>query len=313
MDKEPTLTELSQGIYRRGSPSPLVRSLGNPHLDIRRLRQALYSRKNIIGSVIEIFPIWSEKDNQVKWTEDTVTPDKSLDDLLDYPEKAMEVLFPKSSLLRPDGVSKFDWQNHLYAIHSIVYELCALANRNGTNFLKMFEPKLIEFQSISKAPKQGVIKDRPSKTPKDLPSKTPKDLPSKTPKDLPSKTSKELPSKPTKDLPSKTPKDLPSKTSKDLPSKTSEDLPLAYKFTCKYCKGIKEISGKEVLFYQKKGFQMPKQCKACKQANSKKKLSKPIPNTLKYPVIYSSNTGSDDTLRVLDKMTKNLVYEKSFS
>mgnify|MGYP001335462697 FL=1 len=251
MDKDPTLLELSQGIYRRGAPSPLVKLLGNPHVVARPLRQALYSRKNISGPVTEIFPVWDGKDNKVIWTEDKVTADKSLDELLDFPEKAMEVLFPKSSLVKPAEVSDLKWQNHLYAIHSVVYELCALGNRNGANFLQMFKAKIMEFQSLS----EGIAKDPHFKISKERDSKRQRKSFTKS----------------SKEQHSELPKEKPSKSPEDQLSKKRVELPPAYKYECRYCKEMKELSGKEVLYYQTKGFQMPKQCKACKQTHAKKK------------------------------------------
>eukprot|EP00199_Chlamydomonas_sp_CCMP681_P002573 CAMPEP_0119105494 /NCGR_PEP_ID=MMETSP1180-20130426/3434_1 /TAXON_ID=3052 ORGANISM="Chlamydomonas cf sp, Strain CCMP681" /NCGR_SAMPLE_ID=MMETSP1180 /ASSEMBLY_ACC=CAM_ASM_000741 /LENGTH=326 /DNA_ID=CAMNT_0007090545 /DNA_START=1 /DNA_END=978 /DNA_ORIENTATION=+ len=125
------LTEIQQGImqYMRGAPSPLVRKLGNPHVTVRSLRQALYSRMGVTELVVEKFPVWSEENQQVEWTEESVGPDPTLAHLLDHPQQAVAHIFPEalSPNQKPPGVQNVQWLNHVYAMHAVVFELCCLS------------------------------------------------------------------------------------------------------------------------------------------------------------------------------------------
>ena len=200
--KDLALVELSQNIYRRGAPSPLVRRLGNPHLNARSLRAALYSRKGVIGAIKEIFPVWGT--DKTVWSEEDVGPDSMLDHLLDNPKEALEFLFPKSSLIKPAEVSGLDWQNHLYALHAIVYEICALGSKDEKSLLEVLRPAIVEFTMNNELEKAIV----------------------------------EAP---------------------------------AYEAPCKFCKITIKLTREELKFYKEKGFSMPKQCKACKNSNLKKR------------------------------------------
>ncbi|KAI8817740.1 uncharacterized protein EV422DRAFT_508808 [Fimicolochytrium jonesii] len=127
----PTLTEMRGGIYRRGAPSALVRKLGNPHIALRPLRQALYHRLGFTHPVKEIFPIWDTHTERVEWPEAQVyaDPNPKWDALLDDHIAAFETLFPdeKRQMDPPyDDISPRDWHNHLFALWSLVCEVCAL-------------------------------------------------------------------------------------------------------------------------------------------------------------------------------------------
>ncbi|KAK5827716.1 hypothetical protein F5H01DRAFT_332115 [Linnemannia elongata] len=113
-------------FYLRGSPSPLTRDCGNLHITVRSLRQAYYASLGIKTAVREEFPTYrtSDDDEGVVWLVEDVLPSDEYHDLLKSPEKAYEHYFGK--LVRPDGVSNRDWDNHVYASYSVVFELCAL-------------------------------------------------------------------------------------------------------------------------------------------------------------------------------------------
>ncbi|KAF9945818.1 hypothetical protein BGZ65_010326, partial [Modicella reniformis] len=86
-------------------------------------------------TVREEFPTYRTSDNDegVVWLEEYVLPSDEYHDLLKNPEKAYEHYF--GSLVRPDGVSNRDWDNHVYASYSVVFELCAL--HLGTSLFEM--------------------------------------------------------------------------------------------------------------------------------------------------------------------------------
>ncbi|KAI8918998.1 hypothetical protein DFJ77DRAFT_507846 [Powellomyces hirtus] len=127
LERDFQLCEMRNGKYIRGAPSALVKKLGNLHIPVRPLRQALYKR---LGQdhVLETFPTWSTPDDQVVWDETLVAADDAWDADLDRPREAVEKLFPAASLIKPDDVTGREWENHCYALHAVVFEICVLAN-----------------------------------------------------------------------------------------------------------------------------------------------------------------------------------------
>ena len=118
---------LKSQTYVRGAPSPLVKLRGNPHLQVRPLRQAAYARWAIQADIKEEFPVWCKEKKKVKWDKATVRGDSSdplMDALLSDPEKAVEHFFPEVSTKPPEGVGHKEWNKHLFAVHSVVYEIC---------------------------------------------------------------------------------------------------------------------------------------------------------------------------------------------
>lgn len=85
-------------LYLRGTPSPLTRYFGNFHksmvyffystknlyfpIEVRLLRQALYSKLEIKDGICEEFPDWNEKDQKVYWVKDIVLADPAMVHLL---------------------------------------------------------------------------------------------------------------------------------------------------------------------------------------------------------------------------------------
>ena len=119
-------------IYKRGDGTPLVKRIENPHLVLRPLRQALYSRLGI-SSVIEILPIW--KDSKVSWVRVEVEKDSRFDTLLDKPYEAYTVFFPKRPR-KPGYASDRDWSKHLFSSFSMTMEICCFAKDGGQSFFE---------------------------------------------------------------------------------------------------------------------------------------------------------------------------------
>ncbi|KAL6057025.1 RNase NYN domain-containing protein [Balamuthia mandrillaris] len=131
--------QIKEGIiYERGSPSPLTRHFGNLHLTVRPLRQAVYHRLRITGTVHEIIPEWDELKGTVRWTDDHVEPDPGLAHLLDgAPSDAIAYLFPDLADASPGQCAAAHkdippklMYNHLWAIRAVVYELLVIASRD---------------------------------------------------------------------------------------------------------------------------------------------------------------------------------------
>ena len=110
--------------YMRGSPSPLTRDLGNLHLIVRPLRQAIYHIQNQ-SPVKEIFPVWDEVKQCAMWDESQVNGDDKLLSLLkEEPMTILHYFFP--NLDRPEAFSEAVWHNLLWAVQAIVFELITL-------------------------------------------------------------------------------------------------------------------------------------------------------------------------------------------
>ena len=123
-------------IYKRGTGSPLIKELGNPHIIIRPLRQALYARLGITEPIKEIFPVWRE--HQVDFVCDLVGPDSSYDFLLDKPTEALA----KFTTVKPETVQLKQWEKHLFCMKSVVFEVCHWAGRTGMGFCDLMKSTL---------------------------------------------------------------------------------------------------------------------------------------------------------------------------
>jgi hypothetical protein len=120
------------------SPSPLLKQLGNPFVETRCLRQALYSQYGIV-SVTEVIPIWS--DGNVQWLSEVVYPDAKHIHLLTEPELAMRTILAKY-LLRPHGIDNKVWSHHLFGVYSTLYECTAAFT--STSLLSLLRPLALE-------------------------------------------------------------------------------------------------------------------------------------------------------------------------
>ena len=116
----------------RGSPSPLTKLLGNPHVapGLRQLRAALYSLLRL--------PVrresWPERDNvtqTVVWTDLDADElrDRKWVNLLLSPREALTAVFPNANVCGPPSEATVaQWENHCFAQRVLVYELCAFAD-----------------------------------------------------------------------------------------------------------------------------------------------------------------------------------------
>ncbi|KAJ3047648.1 transcriptional repressor [Rhizophlyctis rosea] len=100
-DHDPELASLEECTYMRGVPSPSARILGNLHIPARPLRLAL-----------------------VVWEIENVLADDSWDNYLGKPEEAVVRLFGDLARERLEGITDLSWQNHLFAMHAVVSEIC---------------------------------------------------------------------------------------------------------------------------------------------------------------------------------------------
>jgi hypothetical protein len=137
-----------EGVYLRGVPSPLVRALkASPHGVVAPLRHALYAHLKKEGPLVEEWPEWDEKANDVRWCRyEDVMPSKDMHmrNLLQQPDEAMRELFPQESAspLRVPAnlrgkVTVRDWHKHAFCVRSVVYELCTMANPDGPRLLDL--------------------------------------------------------------------------------------------------------------------------------------------------------------------------------
>eukprot|EP00834_Sanchytrium_tribonematis_P005895 NODE_391_length_8148_cov_0.393838.p2 type:complete len:333 gc:universal NODE_391_length_8148_cov_0.393838:5036-4038(-) len=133
-EKVPKVVELVQHCeYRRGTGSPLAKKLGNPHLQVRPLRQALYYRLGIKAAVLETLPVW--RNNGVIWTEEKILADEKLDPLLDDPKSVINWMSPFP--IQPRNVSDKDWNKHLFCLKTIALEYCVMANPEKFSLLEL--------------------------------------------------------------------------------------------------------------------------------------------------------------------------------
>lgn len=97
----PFLTTLLRlHLYRRGTPTPLVRALGrNPHATARPLRRALYARvlPPSAASIREVFPTWDSTRGCVEWTDEQVAPFSQSADAADHRKWTALLLGPPSA------------------------------------------------------------------------------------------------------------------------------------------------------------------------------------------------------------------------
>jgi DNA-directed RNA polymerase subunit RPC12/RpoP len=120
------------------SPTPLLKLLGNPFMETRCLRQALYAQYQIV-SVTEVIPIWSN--DNVEWSTEVVYPDVKHLHLLAEPELALRTILAKY-MIRPNHVDDKEWSHHLFGVYSTVYECTAAST--STSLLSLLRPLAIQ-------------------------------------------------------------------------------------------------------------------------------------------------------------------------
>lgn len=146
----PDLADLYKGYYREGPNTPLIKLMGNPILAARPLRQAMYHRLRLglEDGITEIIPSWVDGD--VSWSLDVVHPDSTMDNYLDQPKLAANLLFKDHHFVRPADVSDSAWNFHVNACYSIVCNLCAMCSGGRESLLSLLSSLSEEFLQIDK-------------------------------------------------------------------------------------------------------------------------------------------------------------------
>jgi len=152
--KEPLFTVRRDQVYRRGVPSPLIKTLGyNPYIVIRPLRQVLYHELFANGSgrtdvesaseMIESFPMWNNVTNQAEFvTTNVPIPPKRDEELFNLatkdPKRTFERFFSDLLMetMKPRDVSDEDWKNHRFACIGVVVEICCSFPGNNIFYLE---------------------------------------------------------------------------------------------------------------------------------------------------------------------------------
>lgn len=127
------VTQITGGIYKRGTPSPLMRKLNmSPHRILAPLRRAAFHLQGIEGPITETYPEWDEENKTVAWYyEQNIYPlkDDFYQNLLVYPAEAMKHFFPQecSEYNNQLGFSRIEWDKHVFCVQSLVYEIISIA------------------------------------------------------------------------------------------------------------------------------------------------------------------------------------------
>ncbi len=143
--KEPPATKscvnhITEGVYKRGVPSPLLRKLSiSPHAMLAPLRHCAFAISGVVGPIAEIFPEWNEETKTVSWSEKSgIIPvvREDLVHLLENPDKAFVHFFPdESSNKIIKKVDSKEWRKHVFCVRSLIYEICIMAQLVGDKCL----------------------------------------------------------------------------------------------------------------------------------------------------------------------------------
>jgi len=139
--------------YSRGSPTPLLKFVENPHITVRPLRKALYSRLGIQGIVKEEMPCWNGEFEEVEWVIEDVEADDCHDGLLDHPMEALITLFPNTDSLYNLAlkVPERKFKDHIFSLCTVTFELCAIATGLNLHFLlKTHQQEIRSFYGIGR-------------------------------------------------------------------------------------------------------------------------------------------------------------------
>lgn len=177
-----TINHISDGRYKRGSPSPLVRALNiSPLATIAPLRRASFVALGIKGPITEIFPEWNEETKQVVWSVSSdIYPETDAQTfaLLSDPDAAARLFFPNecdpdTKYQPPKNISKKLWERHVFCMRSLAYELCVQAShgtpRGQWTLLELWA-KFIDFDISRPALSTGVSPGRRRRSPLGLAS-----------------------------------------------------------------------------------------------------------------------------------------------
>jgi len=146
-----------------GASSTLTKDLGNSHLTVRSLRQAVYHKLNV-PFVDETYPIWNTMNCSVKWVTERVAAGNPeiLTELLSTPSFSKLLSADRDSFLqtfygdtpkvlrRPtSSCSDLTWENHIFALCSIPCALYFSVKDHGsdprtyTQIISCLRPKTV--------------------------------------------------------------------------------------------------------------------------------------------------------------------------
>lgn len=159
-------------LYRRGSPSPLVKILGNPNVSLVNLRRAIYAKLGCTESIKEEWPDWDNEKEIVVWHSAGVEPTHEFDDrFLIEPDKLFFEIFPEdlSTLGVDHRVEDWEIENHIFAQYCLLFELLVIWNNNSSTILDYFKKYTKNIVSIensgedrnSKSAKGNVLNNAP--------------------------------------------------------------------------------------------------------------------------------------------------------
>jgi len=156
----------TMNCYRRGVPSSLVKLVGNPHAKFVGLRSALYSKMNKTEPVLEEWPEWDHKTEQVVWHSEKVHPGFGDFGKLAALQFVIDVGSNPNYFPIPDipGLQEWEKRNHRFAILSLMFEIyiAIMGNRQSLyDVLNKYESKvdLPETMELVCAPCSNWFKD----------------------------------------------------------------------------------------------------------------------------------------------------------
>lgn len=138
-------TVIKSHFYRRGAPSSLVKLLGNPNASLVHLRQAIYAKLGVTQSVLEEWPEWDSKTEQVVWHSEKVDPSHEFDQLLDLPINSLmgTIRAPNINeviiLARDNKIRAAEVNNYKFAWEVLIYELYSIWHDNKISMLDLFK------------------------------------------------------------------------------------------------------------------------------------------------------------------------------
>jgi len=130
------LDENNGSWFYTGGNGSNITHLKNPYLQVRPLRQALYSKLGI-EVVREEILLWDEALKDGVWSVEDVPADEKMENLLSDPKKAYEVIFGNTANVfnYPDIL----WKNHIFSQMVVVAEVCMQHKSETTKEKNIFK------------------------------------------------------------------------------------------------------------------------------------------------------------------------------
>jgi hypothetical protein len=156
------VTQISNGIYKRGVPTALMQKLlVSPHRILAPLRHAAFHVIDIRGPITETYPYWYEEAETVEWHyEGNIFPreDAFHQNLLANSEAAMKHFFPQESS-RSNGQTKSAWDRHVFCVQSLLYEIISFASQVTDKPVTLLELWLLHINTCKKTSIEGNKKE----------------------------------------------------------------------------------------------------------------------------------------------------------